>query len=425
MLRKIFALSIIVILVCSFLFSVSVSSVSADSGASQIYFGAFVGPSHKDSLVQLQSFEATVGKGVAIWNWFQYWNRPADSENDPNFNVTWMDECRVHGSIPMITWDPGDGGSSTEYPNLSNIINGDMDSYITTWAQDAKAWGHPFFIRLMHEFTGGWTPYYEGVNGNAQGQFVQAWQHIVNIFRNVGANNVSWVWEPANTRDSIVTLTKYYPGNSYVDWTATDYYSDGSSSFTQGLSGEYNAIESVAPNKPFMLTEFGCTGSNLANWFNGVFSQIPTNFPNLKGLIVWEDTTDSTSIGVETATGSLSAFKQGIASNLYTSNVYGSLDTSPIAALGGVQNILSTSPKTLTQPTGYPIVPPLTRASTKKLPTVSSSSALELSIGLASVLAVGIIVFLIFVSKKPRRIRHQPLKRVKPKIHYSFFVVFR
>ena len=346
----------------------------------------------------------------------QYWNRPADFENDPNFNVTWMDECRAHGSIPMVTWDPGTGSGSNEYPNLSNIINGDMDSYITKWAQDAKAWGHPFFIRLMHEFTGGWTPYYEGVNGNSHGQFVQVWHHIVNIFRTVGANNVSWVWEPANTRDSVATLKAYYPGDSYVDWTATDYYNDGSSSFTQGLSAEYNTIQNVAPNKPFMLTEFGCTGSNLASWFDGMFNQIPTNFPNLKGLIVWEDPTDSPHVGVGTATGSLSAFKEGIASNLYSANIYGSLDISPIAALGGTQNITSTSPTTSPQPTGSPVAPIPTQISTTKTSNASIASTLELEIGLGIILAAIAIISLILISKKISSKKIEPFDKVNLKL---------
>ena len=398
--RKLFALSLFFCLACSLFFSVSVESVLSNSADSQIYFGAFVGPSHKDSLAQLQSFEATVGKGVAIWNWFQYWNRPADSENDPNFNLAWMNEARAHGSIPMITWDPGDGGSSTGYPNLLNIIRGDMDSYITNWAQDAKAWGHPFFIRLMHEFTGSWTPYYEGVNGNSQGQFVQAWQHIVNIFKTVGANNVSWVWEPACVGDSKATLTDYYPGSSYVNWTATDYYSDGSTSFTQGLSGEYNAVQSVAPNKPFMLTEFGCTGSNLASWFNGMFKQIPTDFPNLKGLIVWEDPTDSPFVGVETASGSLAAFKQGIASNYYSSNIYSSLATSPLAALGETSNLL---PTTSSQPTSYPSASTNASTATSKTSNPPNTPTLALGIGILTIVTLGGILFAAFFLKKIHR----------------------
>jgi hypothetical protein len=151
MLRKTFALSLVVVLACSLYFSISIKSVSAQNGTAQIYFGAFVGPSHIDKPAQFEAFGNKVGKGLSIWENFQYWNRPADSENDPNFDATWMDTCREYGAIPLVTWDPGDGGSNTEYPNLSNIINGDMDSYITTWAQAAKAWGHPFLIRLMHE----------------------------------------------------------------------------------------------------------------------------------------------------------------------------------------------------------------------------------------------------------------------------------
>jgi hypothetical protein len=56
----------------------------------QIYFGAYVGPNHKDTLVQLQAFETTANKKVAIWHWIQFWNRPKDPENSPYFETAWM-----------------------------------------------------------------------------------------------------------------------------------------------------------------------------------------------------------------------------------------------------------------------------------------------------------------------------------------------
>src|SRR5450759_1186151 len=115
--NKIFAFSLIVFLTLTLFFSVSIKSVSAYRGTTQVYFGAFVGPEHRSTLSELTAFEKEVGKGVSIWHWFQYWNR-----ENANFNPAWMDESRNHGSIPMITWDPGDGGNPPEYPNLSNII---------------------------------------------------------------------------------------------------------------------------------------------------------------------------------------------------------------------------------------------------------------------------------------------------------------
>ena len=30
----------------------------------------------------------------------------------------------------------------------ADIANGSQDAYITQWAEAAKAWGHPFFLRF-------------------------------------------------------------------------------------------------------------------------------------------------------------------------------------------------------------------------------------------------------------------------------------
>ena len=59
---------------------------------------------------------------------------------------------------------------------------------------------------------------------------MQAWKHIVDIFRSVGANNVSYVWCPNFIYPSTTTWPTYaslYPGDSYVDWTCLDGYNWG------------------------------------------------------------------------------------------------------------------------------------------------------------------------------------------------------
>jgi len=105
---------------------------------------------------------------------------------------------RQHGSIPLVTWEPGDGEvlNKANQPaySLKNIINGNFDSYITQWARLAKAWGNPFFLRFAHEMNGNWYPWSEGVNGNATGDYAKAWRHVHDIFVREGVTNATWVW---------------------------------------------------------------------------------------------------------------------------------------------------------------------------------------------------------------------------------------
>src|SRR5712691_10381640 len=96
-----------------------------------------------------------------------------------------MENVRGHGSIPMGSREPwGDRRGTVNQPaySLQNIINGNFDAYITIWARDSKAWGHPYFLRFAAEMNGNWFSFSEGVNGNTPGQFVKAWRHVHDLF---------------------------------------------------------------------------------------------------------------------------------------------------------------------------------------------------------------------------------------------------
>ena len=343
--RKSFAL--IVILFCSLFFTLGIKPVIASSGTSQIYWGAFVGPSHKVPYSALQTFENQVGKSVSIWNWIQLWNRPKDRENSPVFEQTWMDECRNHGAIPMISWSPEASDEAPEFTNLQSILDGKEDTYLKAWGQASAAWGHPYFIRLMWEFTGSWTdnnpngnpPFYGyGIypwgNGNTPEKFVQAWQRIVDKVRDAGGTQISWVWCPAAIGDSVSTLQSLYPGENYVDWVGPDIYLVAG----QHLSdfSEINTVRTVAPNKPMMFPEFGYKGDESASWWpNFLGNELPNQYPYIKAIVFWQDPANGWD---NTIPSTLPAFSQAISSSYFSSNTYRSLNTSPITPLGNSPN---------------------------------------------------------------------------------------
>ena len=122
--------------------------------------------------------------------------------------------------------------------------------YLRQYASEAKAWGHPFFLRFASEMNGSWVSWSERHSGNSAGQFVQAWRHVHDIFTSVGATNVTWVWCP-NTENAYTTpLEDLYPGNAYVDWAGIDGYN-----FSTDLDGAPVAIvldrSSVKPTTIF------------------------------------------------------------------------------------------------------------------------------------------------------------------------------
>ena len=343
MLKRSFALFLIVLLFCSWFFVFNSNHVSASTN--QVYWGAWVGDSHIGNYELLTSFESQLGKGVSIWNWIQLWNRPQDSENIPAFDVTLMNQARQHGAIPMVSWSPEASDNDANFVNLQSILSGKEDAYLTAWGQASAAWGHPYFVRLMWEFTGSWTDntqrnpgygYYPWGNGNTPAKFVAAWQYIVDKVRAAGGTQISWVWCPANIGDSVNTLRSLYPGDAYVDWVGTDVYIGSGQTFDQGVQIELPNIRTVAPNKPMILPETGYTGNNPGlYWSNLLSNLLPNSYSYIKAIVIWEMPKGGFTV-VDSAT--LPSFKQGISSNYYSSNIYSSLNTSPITAIGETPN---------------------------------------------------------------------------------------
>ena len=141
---------------------------------------------------------------------------------------------------PPLRRDPGlqlglgSRSPRTHRPNqpdfqLGDLIAGTYDAYIREFAEEARDWGHPFFLRFNWEMNGDWFPWCEGVHGNAPGEYVAAWRHVHDIFTAVGATNATWVWCPyADTEKRLrADLRSLYPGDAYVDWTCLDGYNWG------------------------------------------------------------------------------------------------------------------------------------------------------------------------------------------------------
>src|SRR5262249_4335593 len=120
------------------------------------------------------------------------------SSSDCQFQTPQFDLVRQHGVIPLLDWGSNNDALAHD-PGYTDsaIAQGSQDGYITQFAKDAKAWGHPFFLRFDWEMNGNWFNW--GVNseqGNSAADFVAMWRHVHDVFARVGASNVTWVWCP-------------------------------------------------------------------------------------------------------------------------------------------------------------------------------------------------------------------------------------
>jgi hypothetical protein len=315
--------------------------------ASSIYWGAWIGSQLTGDeapwdMNAVSALEKKTEKKLSIVNFSApFANCGGSSCSYYNFPQSEMNNIRSHGAIPFYSW----GSQSIPVPSnlsepnfqLSDVIEGHHDAYIRKFAEAAKAWGHPFFLRFNWEMNGGWFAWAEGVNGNKAGEYVAAWRHVHDIFTQVGATNATWVWCPnVDPEHQMQNLSKLYPGDAYVDWTGLDGYNWGTNparpdrwrSFDSLYSSTYKEITgSIAPSKPLMISEVGSSeyGGSKAAWIKDMLAKIPTAYPKIHGLLWFDKFDDSMDWPIETSASATAAFAEGIQNPAYASNGYASL----------------------------------------------------------------------------------------------------
>ena len=67
-------------------------------------------------------------------------------------------------------------------------------------------------LRFAQEMNGSWAPWERGHVGSTPRSFILAWRHVVSVFREVGADNVIFVWCP-NVNTGHLPFMQYYPGD--------------------------------------------------------------------------------------------------------------------------------------------------------------------------------------------------------------------
>jgi mannan endo-1,4-beta-mannosidase len=258
-----------------------------------------------------------------------------------------METIRNFGAIPFFSW----GTQSTPVPSdlnlpdfqLVDLAAGTYDGYIREFAEGARDWGHPFFLRFNWEMNGNWFPWGEYANGNEPGDFVPAWQRVHDIFTAVGATNATWVWCPyAHAgKQPYGPLARYYPGDAYVDWTCLDGFNWAKNgvnpqpwrSFDEIFSSSYRAItQRIAPTKPMLLAEMASGGGPRAksDWIDEMFVQLRTKYRRIRGLIWFEQIDRGVQWPIESSGATTKAFRRGIRQPGFRINYYYGLAGSPI-----------------------------------------------------------------------------------------------
>ena len=249
--------------------------------------------------------------------------------------------------MPLISWDtPHDVTDQS-------IANGSQDALIRKQADRIKSLGQDVFIRLDWEMNGNWFPWdgtHNGGPGTGPAAYVAMWRHIHDVFTAEGVTNVAWVWTPASSSLPDVgwnDVTKYYPGDAYVDWVGLDDYNYGG---TLGHSGGWNDFASqlqpiygdFASRKPIMIGEMGSVdhiaGHDKGQWITRMAADVKTRYPDVQALI-WFDVKYDNDWRFDTSPSSLQAFRGWLADPYYNPTGVVVTSDASTAACGGDGNV--------------------------------------------------------------------------------------
>ena len=226
---------------------------------SRKYFGAAI-EGAPTTLSPVKDFTTKAGKQPNMLLYYTAWGDGFDARGVRN--------ARDIGALPVMAWEPFE-------PSMADIAEGASDDYIIEFATAVQTLNLPIAISLAHEMNGFWYPW--GPEKTSPDDFVRAWRHIHNIFLDVGATNVIWIWSP-NVINHMpqVRLKPLYPGDSYVDWIGVvGYYEKGGASTFSTLFGPTKATVREFTRKPFLILETGAEDGrrkrrDIADLFRGV-----------------------------------------------------------------------------------------------------------------------------------------------------------
>jgi mannan endo-1,4-beta-mannosidase len=345
---------ILALVICCLLVPAAAPAAKKRRGhARPLYWGAWIGKQLTGSappwdMSGVTRFEEMIGKGLSV---VEFSSPFASCASSPcaffPFPTVAMDNVRQYGAIPFFSWGSESIPWDTYKPSqpdfeLSDVIAGSYDSYIRDFAEAARSWGHPFFLRFDWEMNGNWFPWGETVPGNAPGEYIAAWRHVHDIFTSVGATNATWVWCPyADPFGRFGNLRGLYPGDAYVDWTCMDGYNWGQNldnphpwrSFGQIFDQTYEQIvKKIAPRKPMIVAEFASTpnGGHKALWIRDMFAKLPARYPRIRGIVWFNSVERGIDFALETSLTAVRAFATGIRRPIYRTNGYRDFAESPI-----------------------------------------------------------------------------------------------
>lgn len=179
---------------------------SAAAAAPLRYLGVFE-PGSPHSYANVDKFTQAVGRSPNLVLYYSGWPEP--------FKAKFAKTAADHGAATLVEMDPTD-------VSLDRIANGGYDPYLVAYARAVAKFGKRVVISFGHEMNGYW--YSWAYHRSSPASFVTAWRHIVRVFRQHGATNVTWLWQVNSASPKTGPVHDWWPGASYVNWVGVSGY---------------------------------------------------------------------------------------------------------------------------------------------------------------------------------------------------------
>jgi hypothetical protein len=239
-------------------------------------------------------FANEVGKHPAVYGEFVNWGQ--------SIGFAFTNAAAAHARLMLhISTGQSSGGHQVITPQA--IAQGHGDEYLLTLSKLISSHGKPIYIRLFPEMNNAnneASAY--NLDGSSRGPaysqtvFIAAWRRVVTVLRGgmvsgidtrlaalgqpplhgapdsaLARSQISFVWTPETAGTPAITgnePARYYPGNQYVDWVGTDFYSKFPN-FT-GLDAFYNEFAA----KPFAFSEWAIWGGDNPTFVDQLFTWV-------------------------------------------------------------------------------------------------------------------------------------------------------
>jgi hypothetical protein len=233
------------------------------------YVGVFE-PGATTSYQAVTQFSSATGLPVRLSLYYSAWNNA--------FQNSFATSASGRGAMPFVQMMPM--GVS-----MAKIASGGYDSYLRAYADAVRSYRSPVVIGFAPEMNGDWYAWGDGHTSPAT--YVAAWRHLVDVFRQAGANNAIFLWTVNDIDASSPSPEQWWPGASYVTWVGIDgYYYRSTDTFQSVFGTTIDAVRTFT-SKRILISETAVGPNSAAvSQIDGLFQGVRQD--DLLG-VVWFD----------------------------------------------------------------------------------------------------------------------------------------